>query len=148
MDRLGAWASNIVKLPTIRELRAQIKVYLPQDQSTHRVPPRHRTGLSKPRSSRGFFFALIPNALPQRLEIIFRQGHRYAWACWPSPEIANHTADETLAKAVDLDERSIAVGVGVGWELPTVSQRKAAADHPLCPTGLPNTSCIRHGFTD
>ena len=39
MDRLGAWASNIVKLPTIRELRAQIKVYLPQDQSTHSAPP-------------------------------------------------------------------------------------------------------------
>ena len=58
------------------------------------------------------FFALITNALSQRCEVIFRQRHRDAWTVWPSPEIADHTADETLSKAVDLDARRIAVRAG------------------------------------
>jgi hypothetical protein len=45
----------------------------------------------------------------QRCEIVFRQGqgHSNAWAAWPSPEIADDTADETLAKAVELDARRL-----------------------------------------
>jgi len=58
------------------------------------------------------FFALITNALSQRCEVIFRQRHRDAWTVWPSPEIADQTANETLSKAVDLDARRIAVRAG------------------------------------
>ena len=43
------------------------------------------------------------------------QGHSYACAGRPSPEVAHHTADQTLATSVDLDERSIAAGAGIGW---------------------------------
>jgi len=63
-------------------------------------------------SNRGFYCALITNALSQRCEIVVRQGHSDAWAARPSPEIANHTADETLSKTIDLDAHHIAVRAG------------------------------------
>ena len=65
--------------------------------------------------------SLVPNALSQRREIIFRQGHRYACAGRPSPEVAHHTADEPLAKSVDLDERSIAASAGMGRSYPLLN---------------------------
>jgi hypothetical protein len=57
---------------------------------------------------------LVSNALSQRREIIFRQGHRHTWACRPTPEVAHHTADQTLAAAVDFDKRPLTPGAGVG----------------------------------
>jgi hypothetical protein len=51
---------------------------------------------------------LVTNPLSQRLKVSFGKGHRHARARRPSPPIARHTADETLTKSVDLDERSIA----------------------------------------
>jgi len=40
----------------------------------------------------------------KRLEVNFGKRHRHAGARRPSPPIAHHTADETLALIVDLDE--------------------------------------------
>ena len=50
-----------------------------------------RRGHRGQRFAGGFFLALIPHALSQRLNVIFGQGHRYVGAARPSPEIARHT---------------------------------------------------------
>ena len=57
---------------------------------------------------------LCANSQPasQRLKVQLGERHRHAWAGRPSPDVTHHTADETLTKSVDLDERSIAASTG------------------------------------
>ena len=110
-----------------------------QDQSIFPLlaPHHHATGLGSPvqsgasvlfRSPRG---SLVPYALSQRLKVHLWQRHRYTWAGRPSPDVTRDTADETLTKSVDLDERSIAASTGAASHrvMPRSASAKARNHH-------------------